>query len=88
MSLGRGRLVTFVGDRDAATTRFRVTLPGGDQAEAKLRVWDHYSGLVLLSIDAKSLSGLELAKDLPKVGATVLTAAAAGIDAPPFPRES
>ena len=82
ISLGSGRLVTFVGDRDATAARFRVTLPTGDQAETKLRVWDHYSGLVLLKIDAVELPGLELAKELPKIGATVLTAAAAGIERP------
>src|SRR5689334_11643772 len=37
VSLGKGRLVTFVGDRDAAAARFRATLPSGDQAESKLR---------------------------------------------------
>ena len=82
VSLGKGRLVTFVGDRDAMAARFRVTLPAGEQAEGKLRVWDHYSGLVLLKIEAADLPGLEPAKDLPNVGATVLTAAAAGIDKP------
>ena len=82
ISLGNGRLVTFVGDRDATAARFRVTLPTGDQAETKLRVWDHYSGLVLLKTDAAELPGLELAKELPKIGATVLTAAAAGIEPP------
>jgi S1-C subfamily serine protease len=82
VSLGKGRLVTFIGERDAATARFRVTLPTGDQAESKLRAWDHYSGLVLLKIDAVELPGLELAKELPKIGATVLTAAGAGIERP------
>src|SRR5260221_13770767 len=82
ISLGNGRLVTFVGERDATAARFRVTLPTGDQAETKLRVWDRYSGLVLLKTDAAELPGLELAKELPKIGATVLTAAAAGIERP------
>jgi S1-C subfamily serine protease len=80
--LGKGRLVTFGGDREPLAARFRVTLPTGDQAEAKLRVWDHYSGLLLLKIDAAELPGLEIARDLPKIGATVLTAAAAGIERP------
>ncbi len=82
VSLGKGRLVTFVGDRDAAAARFRATLSGGDQAESKLRVWDHYSGLVLLNDGAADLASVELAAELPKVGATVLTAAAAGIEPP------
>ncbi|HEY2146390.1 MAG TPA: S1C family serine protease, partial [Pirellulales bacterium] len=82
VSLGKGRLVTFVGDRDAAAARFRATLRGGDQAESKLRVWDHYSGLVLLDDGAADSAGVELAAELPKVGATVLTAAAAGIEPP------
>jgi S1-C subfamily serine protease len=82
VSLGKGRLVTFVGDRDAAAARFRATLPSGDQAESKLRVWDHYSGLVLLNDGAPDSSGVEVAAELPKIGATVLTAAAAGIEQP------
>jgi serine protease Do len=82
VSLGKGRLVTFVGDRDAAAARFRATLATGDQAESKLRVWDHYSGLVLLNDGVASAAGIELAAELPKVGATVLTAAAAGIEQP------
>jgi S1-C subfamily serine protease len=82
VSLGNGRLVTFVGDRDAAAARFRATLPTGDQAESKLRVWDHYSGLVLLNDAISDAAGIELAGELPKVGATVLTAAAAGIEQP------
>ncbi|HEV3415664.1 MAG TPA: serine protease, partial [Pirellulales bacterium] len=82
VSLGNGHLVTLAGDRDPRVARFRITLPTGEQAEAKLRVWDHYSGLLLLKIDTGELPGLELAKDLPKIGATVLTAAAAGIERP------
>ncbi|HKD38257.1 MAG TPA: S1C family serine protease [Pirellulales bacterium] len=82
VSLGKGRLVTFVGDRDAATARFRATLPTGDQAESKLRVWDHYSGLVLLNDGVADSKGIELAAEPPNVGATVLTAAAAGIEQP------
>jgi S1-C subfamily serine protease len=82
VSLGRGRLVTFVGDRDVVAARFRATLPSGDQAESKLRVWDHYSGLVLLNDGAADSAGLELAAQLPNIGATVLTAAAAGIEQP------
>jgi S1-C subfamily serine protease len=82
VALGKGRLVTFIGDRDAAAARFRATLPSGEQAESKLRVWDHYSGLVLLNDGAADSAGLELAGELPKIGATVLTAAAAGIEQP------
>ncbi len=90
VSLGKGRIVTFApatprretGERDTAAIRFRATLPAGEQAEAKLRVFDHYSGLVLLKVDAAELPALEIAKELPKVGATVLTAAAAGIEGP------
>ena len=65
-----------------ALPRFRVTLGGGDQAEAQLRVIDRHSHLLLLEIENRELPGLALAGRLPKVGSTVLTAAAAGIEQP------
>jgi S1-C subfamily serine protease len=61
--------------------RVRVTLAGGEQAEAELRVIDRHSGLVLCEV-GRDLPGLQLAAHLPKVGATVLTAAAAGLEGP------
>lgn len=84
VSLGQGLIVTFhaMPPADAAMPRFRVTLKGGDQAEAGLRVIDRHSGLVLLEIDNRELAGLPLASAAPKVGSAVLTAAAAGIEEP------
>jgi S1-C subfamily serine protease len=78
--LSRGLVVTF--DSTTSNARFRLTLADGDQAEAKLSVIDHYSGLSLLSIDKSDLPGLELTTELPRIGGVVLTAAAAGIERP------
>jgi serine protease DegS len=84
VSLGKGLIVTFhaMPAADAPMPRFRITLPGGDQAEARLRVIDRHSGLVLLEIDDIDAPGLSLARAMSKVGSTVLTAAAAGIEEP------
>ncbi len=84
VSLGKGLIVTFhsLPLTADALPRFRVTLGGGDQAEAQLCVIDQHSHLLLLEIGNRELPGLELAKQLPKVGSTVLTAAAAGIEQP------
>ena len=84
VSLGHGLIVTFhaMPPSDAAMPRFRITLKAGDQAEASLRVIDRHSGLVLLEIENRELPGLALARATPKIGSTVLTAAAAGIEAP------
>jgi len=80
VSVGRGTVVTYVSA--PAGARIRVTLPGGDQAEAKPRVVDHFSGLTLLDTGKADLPGIELADALPKVGAWVLGAAAWGIEKP------
>jgi S1-C subfamily serine protease len=83
VSLGKGLIVTFHSPLTAdALPRFRVTLGGGDQAEAQLRVIDRHSHLLLLEIENRELPGLDVAERLPKVGSTVLTAAAAGIEQP------
>jgi serine protease DegQ len=84
VSLGRGLIVTFraMPEAGAEMPRFRVTLPGGDQAEALLRVIDRHSGLVLLEIENREVSGLRLAAQSPKIGSAVLTAAAAGLEEP------
>jgi S1-C subfamily serine protease len=83
VSLGGGRLVTFAPlDKDWANVRFRVTLPGGAQAAAQLRVIDRYSSLVLLDIPQAKLPGLPLAEQLPPLGGAVVTAAASGIEKP------
>jgi S1-C subfamily serine protease len=84
VSLGRGLIVTVqsMPPSDAAMPRYRVTVKGGDQADASLRVIDRHSGLVLMEIDNRELAGLELAREATKIGGRVLTAAAAGIEDP------
>ncbi len=79
VSLGNRLVVTF---SRAAGSRFRVTLPDGEQSEAEPRVFDSYSGLVLLEIDRDGPPGLQPADRLPAVGGAVLTAAASGIEKP------
>jgi S1-C subfamily serine protease len=86
-SLGDGLILTFgrlASPVATQTTQFqyRVTLSDGAQADAQPRVVDGYSGLVLLEIEKTGLASLSIAKDLPKIGGTVLTAAAAGIEQP------
>jgi serine protease Do len=82
--MGEGLIITFhsLEFTSDQLPRFRVTLSGGDQAEAHPRVIDRHSHLLLLEIEKRDLPGLELAAQLPKVGSTVLTAAAAGIEQP------
>lgn len=80
VSLSQGLVVTFISAQ--ADSRFRVTLPGGEQSACRLSVVDHYSGLSLLETDAAELPGLEFAVELPAVGGTVLCASAAGIEKP------
>jgi S1-C subfamily serine protease len=84
VSLGKGRIVTFhtMPPSDAALPRYRVTLKGGDQADASLRVIDRHSGLILMEVDNREIPGLALAREATKIGGTVLTAAAAGIEDP------
>jgi S1-C subfamily serine protease len=84
VSLGKGLIVTFqtMPASDAAIPRYRVTVRGGDQADASLRVIDRHSGLVLMEIDNRELPGLRLAREATKIGGRVLTAAAAGIEDP------
>src|SRR5262245_29968564 len=60
----------------------RLTLPGGKQADARVRVIDDYSGLVLLKADTASLVPLTMRDAIPAVGAEVLTAAGWGLDQP------
>jgi S1-C subfamily serine protease len=80
VSLGNGLVVTFASA--SANSRFRLTLPNGEQAEGTLCVVDHYSGLSLLEIGRTNLPGLEPTKELPVIGGGLLTAAAAGIERP------
>jgi S1-C subfamily serine protease len=80
VSLGNGLAVAPLAA--ASGTRIRITLPGGEQTEAKARVVDEYSGLALLALDKQSMPGLELADGLPEVGSWVLSAAAWGVQRP------
>ncbi|MDX1962443.1 MAG: PDZ domain-containing protein [Pirellulales bacterium] len=85
VSLGRGLIVTYFeppADLLAQAPRVRVTLTGGEQATAHIRVVDRYSNLMLLEIANQQLPGLKLADKLPKVGSPVLTAAGAGTEQP------
>jgi S1-C subfamily serine protease len=84
VSLGKGLIVTFqaMPPSDVAMPRYRVTVKGGDQADASLRVIDRHSGLVLMEIDNRELPGLALASEATRIGGMVLTAAAAGIEDP------
>jgi S1-C subfamily serine protease len=80
VSLSDRMVVTF--SRAPASSRFRVTLPDGEQSAAELRVQDTYSGLVLLEIDREGPPALKLTDQTPPVGAPVVAAAAAGIEPP------
>lgn len=63
-------------------SQIRLTLPGGDQSQGRLRVIDEYSGLALIEADTKHLVPLTPAKDPIKVGAWVMSAAAWGAEKP------
>lgn len=80
VSLGDGLVVTYANLTGGA--RIRITLPGGGQAEAQLRVIDHISGLSLLEMSNRTLPGLKPTEQLPAVGEWVLTAAAWGAEEP------
>jgi len=80
VSLGGGLIVTF--HRATSEDRVRVTFPGGEQSLAQTAVVDEFSSLVLLELDRKTMPKLELADAPPKIGAAVVTGAAAGIEKP------
>lgn len=85
VSLGDGLLVTFFPsptDLLDHPPRVRVTLPGGEQATAQPRVVDRTSQLLLLEITNAKLPALKFAAQAAKVGSPLLTAAAAGVEAP------
>ena len=63
-------------------SRIRLTLPGGKQADAKMRVIDEYSGLALLRAESVRLNPLNFIPQQPSVGTELLTAAGWGIDQP------
>lgn len=85
VSLGSGLIVTFshpAAKDDPQAVRYRITLPDGDQTKALPRVIDHFSSLTLLEISERSLPALEPNETSPRVGATLCTAAASGIEPP------
>jgi serine protease Do len=78
--VSEGHIVTaaFAG----SDSRIRLTLPGGKQADAKLKVIDEYSGLALLRAESIRLNPLNRIPQQPAVGAELLTAAGWGIEQP------
>jgi S1-C subfamily serine protease len=62
--------------------QIRLTLPGGQQSQGKLRVIDEYSGLALIEADTHNLKPIKFATEPPKVGAWVISSAAWGIEQP------
>lgn len=80
ISLGNGLIVSSL--EPAANARFRITIRGGEQAEAQASVADQYTGLLLLETSRKDLPKLTLATETPVVGKRVYSAAAWGTEAP------
>ena len=79
-SLGDGLVITYA--EISAQDEVRITIPGGEQATAKLKVLDHISGLTLLETDKADLPKLDAAAELPGVGAWVLSGAGWGSEKP------
>ncbi len=79
-SLGKGLVVTYA--EISANDDVRITIPGGVQAKAKLKVLDHVSGLTLLETDKQDMPSLAIAKDTPNVGGWVLAGAGWGSEKP------
>jgi S1-C subfamily serine protease len=84
VSLGNRLVVTFaqVPSPRVSVPQFKVTLPDGQQSSAEVRVVDQYSGLSLLECPNGDLPGLDCCETPSKVGDTVYTAAASGIEPP------
>ena len=66
----------------AADSQIRLTLSGGSEAEAKLRVLDEFSGLALLEVADTKLTPLKFAAESPHAGNWVMAAAAWGAEQP------
>ena len=60
----------------------RLTFPGGTQDDARLRVVDEFSGLVLLDSPNCAAQPLDMAEGLPAAGSTVVTASGWGVEKP------
>lgn len=80
VSLGNGLVITSLFATDEST--IRITIPGGDQAKAHLRVVDEHSGLALLEMDKLDVPLVELAEQPPRVGSWAISAAAWGAEQP------
>ena len=78
--LERGLIVTPI--YAGSDCQIRVTLAGGEQATARVRVIDEYSGLSLLKTDNIAATGLPLAETLPKLGGWVLSGSGWGAEQP------
>lgn len=79
-SVGQGLVVTYA--EISAQDEVRITIPGGEQAKAKLKVLDHVSGLTLLETDKKDMPSFSTAAKIPNVGAWVLAGAGWGAEKP------
>jgi len=66
----------------ASDSEIRVTIVGGDQTTARLRVLDEYTGLALIEANKQSLTAIESADSQPNAGSWVLSAAAWGTEQP------
>lgn len=66
----------------SSDSKIRLTFPGGTQDDARLRVVDEFSGLVLLDSPNCTAKPLDLAAELPAAGSTTVTAAAWGVEKP------
>jgi S1-C subfamily serine protease len=66
----------------AADSQIRLTLPGGEQTDASLRVLDEFSGLALLESKDAEFEPLEFAQGAPAAGSWLMTAAAWGAEQP------
>jgi S1-C subfamily serine protease len=66
----------------ASDSEIRITMPGGEQADAQLRVLDGYTGLALLETDTELPTTVELSDSIPQAGSWVISAAAWGTEQP------
>jgi S1-C subfamily serine protease len=66
----------------AADSQIRVTLPGGEQTDARLRVLDEFSGLALLEAADARFTPLPFSSQPPVAGGWVMSAAAWGAEQP------
>ena len=80
VSLGDGLVITPLFWPDSVNVR--ITVPGGEQAEAQARVLDEPSGLALLKVTRDDIPKLELAEDSPRVGSWILSGSAWGAEKP------